>query len=1027
MQSSAKLIMRVKTLILTLAIILICSLWVSSIALAKKKPTLTLECFGPSKKSDIPPRIEVEYNGQGELALKGCEIVITYDPSIINYDFYGDTHDDFIAVSVKDSSGTVTIDGFFTTEVSGKLDILTLYFAVVAAGETDVEVSHSDLRGMSGEIQLFYEVDTDYTIKVKGKIKIEDAEAPTVDSVMITNDSAATDDYVKNGDNVTVIASGTELPDEKHVAGMDENCVKADLSGFGSSSEAEPDDFSYNKGQRTWNATWIVTGVSCNPADGEITVTIEVTDKAGNGPTQGTDIIIADNSAPTVDSVTISNDSVATDDYVKNGNNVTVTASGTDAVGIDIIGVTANLSSFYGGSGHTADTPDIFSYDEVSKTWQATWVVNSVTCNPADGTIDVLVCVTDRVGNGPSTGSVEITSDNTSPVIQNIAGIKTQDANGIALDKLDTTYAKNGDTVKITVTVEDSTANHNVISGIPAENPSNHIEADLSSLNDEVRSAPADYSNPPTTEWIVVLTNSKDKHPSISVTASDLVGNQSSFNDDMPINVDNKAPKNVTKFSVTPGSPVQLTWKFKGKYDKDYWGIRICRKNSVHFHGGEPASLGYPRYDDSTPGAYPVYRKGAKGATCYEGEIANHDSYYPANPNDEVLVDQQGDTESYDDTSVGQDIYYYQSYAYDKAGNLAKADTKHRDRDSATGYFLGDFDNNGQVNSHDFLALSIALGKDHTFEHWTDVIFGDIHYMDCDIGPTAATQTVHDGRRFGLPKTDGRCGFEDLMIFSMNFNNVPPAPMYEPTVFPENTSFVSLDSQQKAVAEGEIFPVALKLNPELKAKGAHLMLNYDARYFEVVSVTEGNRSRSPQDFGLTIFKAEDKGSVVDINVAALGNDVPLSDETIATVEFRPKGSAQNTTIYLSRIDVRGLRNEKADDKLANLGRVGLNLSVGKPDVTKVFHNYPNPFNPETWIPFQLEKETDVCVKIYDIKGQLVKVIKLENKPAGYYLNKEQALRWNGRNNAGERVSSGIYFYQFQAGKTVKTSKMAILK
>ena len=258
------------------------------------------------------------------------------------------------------------------------------------------------------------------------------------------------------------------------------------------------------------------------------------------------------------------------------------------------------------------------------------------------------------------------------------------------------------------------------------------------------------------------------------------------------------------------------------------------------------------------------------------------------------------------------------------------------------------------------------------------------------------------------------------MIFAMNFDNVPPAPMYEPTVFPKDTPLVALSSEQRTVEAGEIFSVTLKLSHELKAKGAHLVLNYDSRYFEVVKVNQGN-------LGMTFFSAKDKGGVVDINVAALGSDVPLADETIATVELRAKGSAPNADIYLSKIDVRGVRNERADDEIAKLGKVGLNLSVGKPDVTKVFHNYPNPFNPETWIPFQLEKETDVCVKIYDIKGQLVKVIKLENKPAGYYLNKEQALRWNGRNNAGERVSSGIYFYQFQAGKTVKTSKMAILK
>jgi len=98
-----------------------------------------------------------------------------------------------------------------------------------------------------------------------------------------------------------------------------------------------------------------------------------------------------------------------------------------------------------------------------------------------------------------------------------------------------------------------------------------------------------------------------------------------------------------------------------------------------------------------------------------------------------------------------------------------------------------------------------------------------------------------------------------------------------------------------------------------------------------------------------------------------------------------------------------------------------------PAYLKVFHNYPNPFNPETWIPFQLDKDTDVSLKIYDLKGHLVKTIDLGNTPAGYYLSREQAIHWDGRNNTGEKVSSGIYFYQFKAGKVIKTSKMVVLK
>jgi len=178
---------------------------------------------------------------------------------------------------------------------------------------------------------------------------------------------------------------------------------------------------------------------------------------------------------------------------------------------------------------------------------------------------------------------------------------------------------------------------------------------------------------------------------------------------------------------------------------------------------------------------------------------------------------------------------------------------------------------------------------------------------------------------------------------------------------------------------------------------------------------------------MTFFSAKDKGGLVDINVAALGSDVPLADETIAVVEFKAKGSAPEATIYLSKIDVRGPRNERADDEIAKLGRISLDLAVGKPDVTKVFHNYPNPFNPETWIPFQLNQDADVSVSIYDMRGHLVKSIELGHVPAGYYLNQSKAVRWDGRNDFGERVSSGIYFYQFKAGKMIKMNKMVVLK
>ena len=95
--------------------------------------------------------------------------------------------------------------------------------------------------------------------------------------------------------------------------------------------------------------------------------------------------------------------------------------------------------------------------------------------------------------------------------------------------------------------------------------------------------------------------------------------------------------------------------------------------------------------------------------------------------------------------------------------------------------------------------------------------------------------------------------------------------------------------------------------------------------------------------------------------------------------------------------------------------------------TKLLPNYPNPFNPETWIPYQLAETADVSMKIYDVGGRLVRMLPLGFKPVGYYLTRERAAYWDGRNEAGEPVSSGVYFLQFVAGDFAATQRVVIVK
>jgi len=100
---------------------------------------------------------------------------------------------------------------------------------------------------------------------------------------------------------------------------------------------------------------------------------------------------------------------------------------------------------------------------------------------------------------------------------------------------------------------------------------------------------------------------------------------------------------------------------------------------------------------------------------------------------------------------------------------------------------------------------------------------------------------------------------------------------------------------------------------------------------------------------------------------------------------------------------------------------------GKVKQTALRQNYPNPCNPETWIPYQLSEASYVNIRIYDIKGQLVRKLEQGSKQAGAYLTKRESAYWDGRSDAGEEVASGLYFYVLQAGRFMAVKKMLVLR
>ena len=184
---------------------------------------------------------------------------------------------------------------------------------------------------------------------------------------------------------------------------------------------------------------------------------------------------------------------------------------------------------------------------------------------------------------------------------------------------------------------------------------------------------------------------------------------------------------------------------------------------------------------------------------------------------------------------------------------------------------------------------------------------------------------------------------------------------------------------------------------------------------------------------------EASGNNADVNQDGIINiaDLILVAAAIATSEAAvaaaPAVIADQAAKPLTPADVQQwliqARQLDLTDPKAQRGILFLEqlLAALTPKETALLPNYPNPFNPETWIPYQLAKPAAVTLTIYDIKGHVVRNLDLGHQRAGIYHGKSRAVYWDGKNEIGESVASGLYFYTLTAGDFTATRKMLILK
>jgi Cohesin domain/FlgD Ig-like domain/Dockerin type I domain len=229
----------------------------------------------------------------------------------------------------------------------------------------------------------------------------------------------------------------------------------------------------------------------------------------------------------------------------------------------------------------------------------------------------------------------------------------------------------------------------------------------------------------------------------------------------------------------------------------------------------------------------------------------------------------------------------------------------------------------------------------------------------------------------------------------------------------QKVSNVSLSIGTTTVAHGDSFTVPINLKNVTGVASVEVTIKYDPSLmaFEQAAVAEAG-----QEMQIAYFNDEKSGLV---RIAMASSTMLQSDGDVANITFRVSNNVRGKVT--SQIGVeRFIANEANLTKLTSSGEIEI---IGKPTSYQLDQNYPNPFNPSTTISYQIpDDNTQVRLVIYNITGQMIKTLVDGNQNAGVFK-----VVWDGTNNSGAKVSSGVYFYRIAAGKFAQVKKLLLLK
>jgi hypothetical protein len=303
---------------------------------------------------------------------------------------------------------------------------------------------------------------------------------------------------------------------------------------------------------------------------------------------------------------------------------------------------------------------------------------------------------------------------------------------------------------------------------------------------------------------------------------------------------------------------------------------------------------------------------------------------------------------------------------------------------------------------------------------------------DVDIGDFAILAAAY-GTMEGDPgydpradiTADGMVNLKDFSPIASNFGKVGVGGVVAaPIAYGVNGSsrfLLEVDGMTDVadVPIGSVFTVNVKASDASDLHGYSFDIAYDASALQLVSRKEEGFLK--ETGAKTLFFARESDNTLTTAGAIVGREAGVSgDGVVASFAFRTIGK-RSGDISLSTV--------KTTDHIGRLNILPPNLISIRvvPKLTALAQNYPNPFNPDTWMPYQLREDADVLIKIFDVSGKLVRTIHLGYKDAGFYVSRDKAAYWNGRNEQGETVGSGVYFYTLETGKFSATRKMMIVK